>query len=559
MKRCLVCRKVSFDDLERCPHNGCGGRLVDAGPHPSDLGEALEEIASMNPRWPFEREAALSNLTDLAPNLSRERSMLKMFFTALGEVHADRLFVSGNLEAAIGFASEFLTEPVTDLVRASYGRLQRGPDDAGTGASEPVRTATTRPRQDEAMRPERAVAAAKASKEARRAVEDTRRLALLGKVDAQVRLAEMYLGGNYADFGIPQDVTEALGWFVRAARSGAGEAAWGAACALKRLGRSEALVAAWQRRAMELGSSEARAHLEEYRAARAECARIAEIDNLSEEHISLLIDSERALVTDMILNNPRMLVPLLRSVRFCALEGSTAARIHLAWGLTRGDEEDRDPLESACWLELTLEAPDDLDAPLAATTLAGIYDEMHHYADANWWYERAFDVYGNTGAGTRVAANILAARGAAGRTEERAFSILQETSKEDRCGALFWLGFCYEYGAGTARDAQLALECYREAASNGQPEAAKRVQKSAEELLGRARSYERAHQPGKAFSLYSEAAKLGLPEAQYLLGVSYEFGDGVEKDLEKARLWYGRAASGGHQRAADAAAALGRR
>ena len=48
---------------------------------------------------------------------------------------------------------------------------------------------------------------------------------------------------------------------------------------------------------------------------------------------------------------------------------------------------------------------------------------------------------------------------------------------------------------------------------------------------------------------FSEAARSGLPEAQYELGVCYRDGEGTEQDIKTAMYWYEKAASHGYLRA----------
>jgi len=45
----------------------------------------------------------------------------------------------------------------------------------------------------------------------------------------------------------------------------------------------------------------------------------------------------------------------------------------------------------------------------------------------------------------------------------------------------------------------------------------------------------------KAVTLLAQAAKAGLPEAQYMMGVAYRQGRGVEQDLGEAAKWFSRA------------------
>ena len=52
---------------------------------------------------------------------------------------------------------------------------------------------------------------------------------------------------------------------------------------------------------------------------------------------------------------------------------------------------------------------------------------------------------------------------------------------------------------------------------------------------------------GKSFSLMSEAARMGLPEAQTGLGLMYEKGHGTAPDINEALYWYRRAAMFGKE------------
>ena len=49
----------------------------------------------------------------------------------------------------------------------------------------------------------------------------------------------------------------------------------------------------------------------------------------------------------------------------------------------------------------------------------------------------------------------------------------------------------------------------------------------------------------KAFSLYKSAAEKGELRAQYNVGYAYQFGEGVEINMEEALIWYKKAAENG--------------
>ena len=51
---------------------------------------------------------------------------------------------------------------------------------------------------------------------------------------------------------------------------------------------------------------------------------------------------------------------------------------------------------------------------------------------------------------------------------------------------------------------------------------------------------------------YKKAADKGYALAQYNLGILYEGGKGVKKDVQQAKIWYKKAADQGEQNAEEA-------
>ncbi len=84
-----------------------------------------------------------------------------------------------------------------------------------------------------------------------------------------------------------------------------------------------------------------------------------------------------------------------------------------------------------------------------------------------------------------------------------------------------------------------ALKCFKKAADQGDAEA----------QYGLGVCYENGYGVSKdlqeAVKWYNKAAKHGLVEAQYNLGVCYGNGYGVRKDPSKAKYWYRKAADNG--------------
>ena len=56
----------------------------------------------------------------------------------------------------------------------------------------------------------------------------------------------------------------------------------------------------------------------------------------------------------------------------------------------------------------------------------------------------------------------------------------------------------------------------------------------------------------KALECFKKAADQGNARAQYNLGCSYEYGEGVSKDINEAKNWYKKAADQGFEEAINA-------
>ncbi len=103
------------------------------------------------------------------------------------------------------------------------------------------------------------------------------------------------------------------------------------------------------------------------------------------------------------------------------------------------------------------------------------------------------------------------------------------------------LGAAYDHGLGVERDVDKAIEWYKKAADKGLAKA--------QFNLAHILTSEDISSVGAAEYMLM-AAEQGLVDAQYLMGVSYAEGIGVEQDKEKARLWLNRAIAQGQPDAA---------
>jgi len=66
-----------------------------------------------------------------------------------------------------------------------------------------------------------------------------------------------------------------------------------------------------------------------------------------------------------------------------------------------------------------------------------------------------------------------------------------------------------------------------------------------------ARALSKARRYDEAAGWLMRAAEAGYPQAEFSLGDTYEYGEGVPRSRPKAKAWYTRAASHGHEKAKD--------
>lgn len=65
---------------------------------------------------------------------------------------------------------------------------------------------------------------------------------------------------------------------------------------------------------------------------------------------------------------------------------------------------------------------------------------------------------------------------------------------------------------------------------------------SPEQNYKQAEKIQKSEKNEEAFEYYLKAARQGDAEAQFYLGLCYNYGDGVEKDLSEAVVWFRKAA-----------------
>lgn len=151
--------------------------------------------------------------------------------------------------------------------------------------------------------------------------------------------------------------------------------------------------------------------------------------------------------------------------------------------------------------------------------------------------------------------------------EQSGAELARELEREARQGsaiASYKLGWIYGKGEGVQRDFQKALDWYQTAALRGNTYAYYFLDMMYEEGIsagrdfeGHLRLYETAASRGniyayyplaylherrgnykEAFKWYSKSSDQGILNAYFPLGTLYEWGKGVDQDMDQARKWY---------------------
>lgn len=114
---------------------------------------------------------------------------------------------------------------------------------------------------------------------------------------------------------------------------------------------------------------------------------------------------------------------------------------------------------------------------------------------------------------------------------------LQQSARGGDAYAQLNLGAAYDNGIGVERDIDQALHWYQKSAEQGVPEAQFNLAHLlvAEELSA-----------VSAAEWMHKAAAQGMTDAEYLMGVIYAEGIGVEMNRDEARRWLQKAVAKGH-------------
>jgi len=121
------------------------------------------------------------------------------------------------------------------------------------------------------------------------------------------------------------------------------------------------------------------------------------------------------------------------------------------------------------------------------------------------------------------------------RNEKKAVKIFKRAAELGSMDAMHSLSIMYLHGQGVKVDMEKSWQLLRRAADGGQ----------AQSQFSLASHFHRKGEHEEHIHYISLAAEQGLTDAMYYLGRCYAEGEGVEPDLDQAKIWYARAAAKG--------------
>ena len=146
-----------------------------------------------------------------------------------------------------------------------------------------------------------------------------------------------------------------------------------------------------------------------------------------------------------------------------------------------------------------------------------------------------------------------------------------KSAEQNFDSAQYKLGLCYYDGKGVAQDFPTALSWFRKAAEQGHQSAMYYVGRcyargegveadtvEAKRWIDDAINIEKEELTpyqkqlnANAVAIVKKEAEKGDPYAQYFFGLIYEEGKYLERDIEKAKEWFAKAAAQGHNKAKE--------
>lgn len=198
--------------------------------------------------------------------------------------------------------------------------------------------------------------------------------------------------------------------------------------------------------------------------------------------------------------------------------------------LERGDAE----AARAAWITEARQGDVDLQFDVGLLHESGLLGAVDHAAAAEWY--RAAASRGLAAAQTRLARLYAAGLGVEAN-RDLATDLLMKAAEGGYAPAQYNLAVAYERGQGVPLDPDLAAAWYQRAAAQNLPQATY--------AMGRLVMAADKDAGSQALPWFRKAAEAGLAEAANNLGLIYEQGRGVGRDLVAAATWYRRAADRG--------------
>ncbi len=130
-----------------------------------------------------------------------------------------------------------------------------------------------------------------------------------------------------------------------------------------------------------------------------------------------------------------------------------------------------------------------------------------------------------------------------------------QLAKNGNSQATFILGSIYEDGEGVDTNIEKAKYWYKRGAEQGNEDAKNaliNLESNSKKQFEMAIKYYKEKKFEEAFKHLIQPAENGNPEALYYLGIMYEYGEGIEVNIEKAKHLYKKSADLGNENAKEA-------
>lgn len=233
-----------------------------------------------------------------------------------------------------------------------------------------------------------------------------------------------------------------------------------------------------------------------------------------------------------------------------AENGSVDAQLNLAVMFFNGSGAEKDIDKALKWAKLAAEQGD----AQAQCNLAKMYlasEDETYYQDAIRWFKMSSD-QGNAEAQCKLALMYENGQGTE-KDYDEAFSLYSLSANQGYADAQYFLGQLYENGLGVEQNLREAYRLYVLAAEQGDEEAKDRVTdiESRNPDVKHDTNMNNADSNAEEITikLLKDASEKGIAQSQYLLGVAYLTGTGVELDYNIAHELLNCAAEQNHSKA----------